>query len=187
MKRLAAPGFYDSLARGGVLLAFAGLWGCASAPPMGAEVTVGIDRAVAVHQLIRSGYSASFNVNAQRLRDAGLTEADVAAGRLVQVSCSTMTDGWWDSLAVVPAGMTVRPGQVVRMRVIEATTNERVGLNRISGPVVPALPNGMLANRFIPDWQSRGLSTNYERVVLPAEQEGRYHIVQGSYKIKCLQ
>ncbi|HSW24772.1 MAG TPA: hypothetical protein VLJ62_18565 [Burkholderiaceae bacterium] len=152
---------------------------------MGAEVSVGIDRAVAVHELIRSGYSASYSVTPKRLHDAGLSEADVAAGRLVQVSCATMTDGWWDSLAVVPAGMTVRPGQVVLLRVDEATTNERVGLNRISGPVVPALPNGMLAYRFIPDWQSRGLSRNYERVALPVEQEGRYHIVQGSYKVKC--
>jgi hypothetical protein len=174
---------------GGVAaLAAAGavLTGCASGPPVGGHAWVGIDEIVHVTDL--SGhemYSAHRNVEPRRLAAAGLTEQDVHAGRLARVSCSPSIDAWWTSYAVLPSGLDARPGQVVRLRVEQDSTNSRLAINPVVGGVEPGLPDRMPAYELIPDWRERGLRNNYKKVELPHERRGRYRIVQGSYVIAC--
>ncbi|MCW5652351.1 hypothetical protein [Hydrogenophaga sp.] len=119
------------------------------------------------------------------VQSAGVTEADVAAGRLVRVQCAMMTDGWWPSLGLLPAGQQGQGGTVVRLRVDDAGDNDRLAVNPVLGPMVPPLAPGGRAYRAIPDWKERGLSSNFERVPLPAAQADRYLVVQGAYLVKC--
>lgn len=160
--------------------------GCASGPPVGGEAWVGVDALLAARDLSgHRGYSTRLNLDAARLRAAGIDDAAVAAGRLVLVSCSPSVDATWSSFAILPPGLVVQRGQVVRLRVSEDSGNERLGLNPVIGGVEPGLAGSRPAYRAIPDWRERGLSNNYERIPLPPGQAGRYRIVQGSYVIAC--
>lgn len=160
--------------------------GCASGPRLGGDAWVGVDRVLAARDLSgHQGYSARLNLDAARLRAAGADAAAVAAGRIALVSCSPSVDATWSSFAILPPGLAVQHGQVVRLRVLEDSGNERLGLNAVVGGVEPGLPGSRPAHRAIPDWRERGLSNNFERITLPPEQAGRYRIVQGSYVIAC--
>lgn len=160
--------------------------GCASGPPLGGEAWVGVDAVLAARDLGgHRGHGTRLNLDTARLRAAGVDDSAVAAGRVVRVSCSPSVDATWSSFAILPRGLGVQPGQVVRLRVSEDSGNERLGLNFVVGGVEPGLPGSMPAYRAIPDWRERGLSNNFERIRLPPERAGRYRIVQGSYVIAC--
>ena len=160
--------------------------GCASGPLVGGEAWVGVDAVLAARDLSgHRGYSARRNLDTGRLRAAGIDDAAVAAGRLALVSCSPSVDATWSSFAILPPGLAVQRGQVVRLRVLEDSSNDRLGLNPVIGGVQPNLPDSQPAYRAIPDWRERGLSNNFERITLPPGQAGRYRIVQGSYVIAC--
>lgn len=171
------------------LLAFA--WalatGCASGPPLGGNAWVEVDAVLTARDLSgHRGHSVRLNLDAERLRTAGVDGAAVAAGRVALVSCSPSVDATWSSFAILPPGLVAQRGQVVRLRVREDSGNDRLGLNTVVGDVRPGLPPGSrLAYRAIPDWRERGLSNNFERVPLPPEHAGRYRIVQGSYVVAC--
>jgi hypothetical protein len=167
-------------------MALAVITGCASGPPVGGHAWVGISEIVQMSDL--SGhelYSANRNVDAQRLATAGLTPEDVAAGRLALVSCSPSVDAWWPSYAVLPPGFAAKPGEVVKIRVQEDWTNERLAINPVVGGIEPGLSSTLRAYELIPDWRERGLRNNYKKIELPPELRGRYRIVQGSYDIAC--
>jgi len=161
--------------------------GCASGPRVGGDAWVGVDAVLTAGDLSgHRGHSARLNLDATRLRAAGIDDAAVAAGRVARVSCSPSVDATWSSFAILPAGLAVKRGQVVRLRVLEDSHNDRLGLNHVVGAAVePGLPGSRPAYRAIPDWRERGLSNNFERIVLPPEQAGRYRVVQGSYVIAC--
>jgi hypothetical protein len=170
------------------VLACAGqlLAGCASGPPVGGHAWVGISEIAKVSDL--SGhelYSAKRNVDSQRLAAAGLTPADVDAGRFALVGCSPSVDTWWPSYAVLPPGLAAKPGQVVKIRVQEDTANDRLAINPVVGGIEPGLSSKLRAYELIPDWRERGLRNNYKKIKLPPELRGRYRIVQGSYGIAC--
>jgi hypothetical protein len=159
--------------------------GCASGPRVGGDAWVRVDAVLTARDLSgHSGYSARRNLDVARLRAAGVDDAAVAAGRVALVSCSPSVDATWSSFALLPPGLSVQRGQVVRLRVLEDSGNERLGLNTVVGGVEP-LPGSRPAYRAIPDWRERGLSNNFERITLPPEQAGRYRIVQGSCVIAC--
>lgn len=160
--------------------------GCASGPQLGSDAWVGVDAVLAAGDLGgHRGYSARLNLDAARLRAAGVDDAAVATGRVALVSCSPSVDATWSSFAILPTGLAVRRGQVLRLRVQEDSHNDRLGLNAVVGGVEPGLPGSRPAYRAIPDWRERGLANNFERIALPPEQAGRYRIVQGSYVIAC--
>ena len=159
---------------------------CASGPRVGGPAWVGVDAVLALKDLQgHSGHSQRNNLDAARRAAAGLSEADVAAGRLLRVSCSPSVDATWSSFAIAPAGVAPQRGDVIRLQVQEDSRNDRLGLNRAMSGVEPGLRDSMPAYRAIPDWRERGLSNNFERIALPPALQGRYRIVQGSYVIAC--
>jgi hypothetical protein len=162
------------------------LMGCASGPPVGGTAWVGVDAVLTAADLQgHRGHSVRRNLDGARLAAAGVTEADIAAGRLLLVSCSPSIDATWSSFAIAPPGVVARRGEVLQLQVREDSGNERLGLNRITGGIEPGLRDTMPAYRAIPDWRERGLSNNFERLPLPPALQGRYRIVQGSYVIAC--
>lgn len=153
------------------------LAGCGSLPDRGETVTVAV-RAVLTPQALKAAERA-------RLAAAGVDDAAIAAGRLLSVHCSIGADGWWDSLALLPPGLRAERGSALRLTVTDPGTNDRLGLNPASGPVTPDPFSGRLAHTFVPDWRERGRSSNIDPVPLPDAQRGRYHVVQGSFLLRC--
>jgi hypothetical protein len=119
-----------------------------------------------------------------RLKDAGISDDDIAAGRVVGVHCAVMADGWWDGLATLPAGILATEGTTLRVKVIDPGDNERLGVNEFV-ELPPQLPPGGQAYRFVPNWRGLGRTNNFERVELPVELRDKYLVVQGSYLVKC--
>jgi hypothetical protein len=162
------------------------LTGCASGPPLGGSAWVGVDAVLTAADLQgHRGHSAHRNLDGTRLAAAGVSDADIAAGRLLLVSCSPSIDATWSSFAIAPPGVVARRGDVLQLQVREGSTNDRTGLNPVAGGIVPGLRDRMPAYRAISDWRERGLSNNFERLPLAPALEGRYRIVQGSYVIAC--
>jgi len=119
-----------------------------------------------------------------RLKAAGVSDDDIAAERVVGVHCAVMADGWWEGLAILPAGVAAAEGTTMRVRVIDAWDNERLGVNEfVEFP--PQLPRGGQAYRIVPNWRELGRRNNFERIELPAELRDKYLVVQGSYLLKC--
>jgi hypothetical protein len=153
------------------------LAGCAGLPAENAMVTVAVRRVLAPADEARLK-------PAERARIAalGITAADIAAGRLATVQCAVMTDGWWDSLALLPAGAAASRGALFTMRVSDVGTNDRLGVNQALGRVPGGLQNELAYRAVVP---ATAGGKNYERVELPPAERGRYLVVQGSYVIKC--
>lgn len=165
-------------------LALLALAGCASQPVVSDKVWVSV-----VHVYASKDMQQSFNKPVmERFAQAGFTEQDVGAGRMLRVACALGTDYAWGSYAYLPAGMQARKDEILQLRVEEATTDDRMGLNPVIGAVDGfPFPGSLHAHRFIPDWKERNLFLNFERIPLKPEQQGRYEIVHSSYLIKCRQ
>jgi hypothetical protein len=136
--------------------------GCASLPDRGETVTV------AVHGPISAQDLAWRDVAAARpaLQAAGIGPQEITAGRVLRVHCAVTTDGWWDSLAVLPADFGPLDGRALMLQVADRGDNDRLAVNRIVGRAEPRLGAGGRAHRFIPDWRERGLRTNSTRKCL---------------------
>jgi hypothetical protein len=156
--------------------------GCGSLPAPGETVLV-----ASQGTLTQEALQARRDAAAVRplLQAAGIGPAELAAGRVLRVQCAVMSDGWWDSLAILPADAPQPDGRAMRLRVSDSGTNERIAVNQLLGPAEPEVRGGGLAYRLIPDWKQRGLSTNYEPVPLPQGQKRHFLVVQGSYMVKC--
>lgn len=164
------------------LVAAAALAGCAAQPRVADEVWVGVEQVYSAQDL-----GQPFNKAVrERFAQAGYSAKDIEAGRLLRVACGLGSDYTWGSYAWLPQGMQVQRNDVLRLRVDEPTTDDRMGLNPVVGPV-PGLRGSSSAYRFIPDWKERNLSRNIEQIPLPRAQEGRYVISHSSYVIKCRQ
>ena len=163
-----------------VLAAAAILAGCASQPKVAEEVWAGVVEVYSVADL-----EQPFNKAVrERFAQAGYGPKDAAAGRLLRVACGLGADYAWGSYAWLPAGVQVSRNAVVKLRVDEPDTDDRMGLNRVQA-AVPGVWGSRSAYNFIPDWKERGLSRNIERIPLPPAEAGRYVISHSNYLIKC--
>lgn len=154
-------------------------------PGPGDTATVAVHAPISVRDL-----TARRNVAAARaaLQAAGIGEAEIAAGRVLLVHCAVMSDGWWDSLAVLPEGFAgPLDGRVLRLQVQDRGDNDRLGVNRVVGVTEPPLRRGGLAYRTIPDWRERGLRNNFEEQPPAGGPRSAYLIVQGSWLVRCRQ
>lgn len=158
------------------------LAGCASAPPAGSVVTAEVWGVVSVQDWA-SGIGLK-PAEREALRARGVDDAAVAAGRVVKLHCALMTDGWWESLGVLPPGVVAARGTVLRLRTEDAGNNDRLGVNPVLG-VAAGLPAGQRAYRAVPNWRELGRSSNFERVELAPELRDRYLVVQGGYLVRC--
>lgn len=164
------------------LAALALLTGCGSLPTLDSVATVQVWEVFGTEQRGRRLKPSEL----AGLKAAGVSDADIASGRVVGVHCAVMSDGWWDSLAVLPAGMRASKGMTLRVKVIDSGDNDRLGVSSLVD--LPAqLPSGGQAYRFVPNWREIGRRNNFEQVLLPEDIRGKYLIVQGSYMVKCVQ
>ncbi len=159
-----------------------GLAGCASLPGPGETVTVSAGRPITAQDL-----ETRRDVAAARpaLQAAGIGPAEIAAGRVLRVQCAVMTDGWWDSLAILPPGFGAPGDRALVLAVADRGDNDRLPVNRVVARAEPPLGPGGQAYRFIPDWRERGLSRNFERQAPVGGPPSEYLIVQGSWLVRC--
>lgn len=160
----------------------AGLAGCASLPGPGETVTVSAGPPITAQDL-----DTRREVAAARpaLQAAGIGQAEIAAGRVLRVQCAVMTDGWWDSLAVLPAGIGASGDRALVLEVADRGDDRRLPVNRVIARAEPPLGPGGQAYRFIPDWRERGLARNFERQPPAGGPPSEYLIVQGSWLVRC--
>jgi hypothetical protein len=165
-------------------LALALLAGCALPPRHTETVWVTVAHIYAPEDLQKS-----WNVGLASLaKGAGMSEEDIAAGRLLRVACGLGTDDTWASYAYLPPGMSVRKDEVLVLRIEDSTEGYRLGWNAIVGRVEGfKFPGSSRAQSYVPDWKERGLRVSFERIPLAPEQRGRYEIAHGEYIIKCRQ
>lgn len=162
--------------------ALAGLIGCASMPGPGETVTVSAGRPITLQDL-----ETRRDVAAARpaLQAAGIGPAEIAAGRVLRVQCAVMSDGWWDSLAILPAGLGPPGERALVLRVVDRGDNDRLPVNQVVGWAQPPLGPGGQAYRFVPDWRERGLRRNFEEEPPAGGPRSEYLIVQGSWLVRC--
>lgn len=158
------------------------LGGCGSLPRPGEVVSVAANRPLTLRDL---GGMHSAAAARPALQAAGMGPAEIAAGRVLRVQCAVTTDGWWDSLAVLPADFGPIDQRALLLRVVDAGDNDRLPVNFVTGRVEPALGQGGQAYTFIPDWRERGLSRNFERVAPAGGPASDYLVVQGSWVVRC--
>lgn len=154
--------------------------GCATGPKEGELVSAAVAAVLSPQEVL-----ALKPMERQRLTEHGLQLAEIPRGKVVRVACSVMSDGTWGSLAIVPSGLAVGQGEVVRVRVNDPGSNEREGVNLVTGLHSPPLTSGQAAYRLIADWRERGLRSNLERIELPPDLRERYYEVHSSYLIRC--
>jgi hypothetical protein len=167
------------------LVASALLAGCASPPLRHTEIVwVTVDRIYSPADMQKS-----WNTGLAALaKGAGLTDEDIAAGRLLRVLCGLGTDYAWGSYAYLPPGMSTRKNEVLELRIEDPTEGSRLGWNPVVGRAERfKFPGASRAYAYIPDWKERGLQTNLEPLPLEPEQRGRYEIAYSEYIIKCRQ
>jgi hypothetical protein len=166
------------------LLASALVAGCALPPRHTETVWVTVAYIYTPADLEKSWHVAV----ASRAKGAGLTDEDIAAGRLLRVACGLGTNDTWGSYAHLPPGMSVRRDEILELRIEDPAEDSRLGWN----PVVDRVerfkfPGSARAHKYVPDWKERGLYVNFERIPLQPEQRGRYEIAHSEYIIKCRQ
>ena len=108
--------------------------------------------------------------------------------RVVRVGCGIGTSYAWGSYALLPPGVSVSRGRIVRVAVRDPGQDERLGWNEVLNVVEHfPFPGSSPAYRFIPDWRERGLRSNLEPIPLAPPQRGRYVNSHSDYLIKCRQ
>jgi hypothetical protein len=166
------------------LLASALVAGCALPPRHTETVWVTVAYIYTPADLEKSWNAAVVS----RAKGAGLSDHDIAAGRLLRVACGLGTNDTWGSYAHLPPGMSVRRDEILELRIEDPAEDSRLGWN----PVVDRVerfkfPGSARAHKYVPDWKERGLYVNFERIPLQPEQRGRYEIAHSEYIIKCRQ
>jgi len=166
------------------LLASALVVGCAL-PPRHAE-TVWVTVA---YIYTPADLEKSWNVAlVSRVKGAGLTDQDIAGGRLLRVACSLGTDHVWGSYAYLPPGMSARRDDVLEVRIEDPREGSILGWNPVVGRVERfKFPGASRAYLYVPERKERGLNIDRERIPLAPEQRGRYEIAHSEYIIKCRQ
>jgi hypothetical protein len=160
------------------------LVGCAPAPRHAETVWVTVAHVYTPEDLQKSWNTAL----ASQVKGAGLSEREVADGRVLRVACALRTDHTWGSYAYLPPGMSVRKNEVLELRIEDPTDDSRFGWNPVVGRVERfEFPGSLRAYTYVPDWKERGLPFNFERIALQPEQRGRYEISHSEYIIKCRQ
>jgi hypothetical protein len=125
---------------------------------------------------------------ASLVKGAGLTDQDVAAGRLLRVACGLGTNQTWASYAYLPPGMSVHRDEVVELQIEDPSESFRLGWNPVVGRVERfKFPGSSRAYLYVPEPKERGLNVDRKRIPLQAEQRGRYEIAYSEYIIKCRQ
>jgi hypothetical protein len=157
------------------------LGSCGSLPDRGETVTVAVHGPISAQDLNRRDVAAA----RPALQAAGIGESEIAAGRVLRVQCAITTDGWWDSLAVLPAEFGPLDGRALMLQVSDRGDNDRLPVNRVTSRAEPPLRAGGLAYRFVPDWRERGLSHNFEQQPPAGGPREAYLIVQGSWLVRC--
>ena len=160
------------------------LSGCASQPKPAETVWATVVTVYSTEELMRSHNAGML----ERFRSAGFSRQDIGKGRLLRVACGLGSDHTWGSYAYLPPGLNARKDDVVRLKIDDPGTDDRMGMN-------PALnrvewfkwPGSTQAYRYIPDWKEKNLFYNFERIALEPGQQDRYIISHGSYVIKCRQ
>jgi hypothetical protein len=162
------------------LLASALLVGCAEQPRLDETMWVTVARVYTPEDLQKSWNTGL----AARVKAAGLSEADVAAGRVLRVACGLGTDDTWVSYAYLPPGMNVHRDEVLELRFDDRSGRAGFGWNPIIGRVEEfRFPGALRAYA----WKERGASADLERTPVEPEQRGRYMVSHGDYVIKCRQ
>ncbi len=160
------------------------LAGCALPPRHGETVWVTVTRIYAPADM-QKGWNAAL---AERAKGAGLSEREVADGRLLRVACGLGTDYTWASYAYLPPEMSVQRDEVLELRIEDPTEGSKLGWNPVVGRVERfKFPGSARAHATVPDWKDRGRDLDPERLPLQSEQRGRYEIAHGEYIIKCRQ
>lgn len=167
--------------RPAVVLAACLLSACGSLPEPGETVTVAVHGPIGAQDLTRRDVSAA----RPALQAAGIGTPEIAAGRVLRVHCAITTDGWWDSLALLPADFGPLDGRALTLEVNDRGDNDRLPVNRIVGRTEPPLREGGRAYRFIPDWRERGLRHNFEQQPPAGGPSEAYLVVQGSWLVRC--
>jgi hypothetical protein len=159
-----------------------GLLGCGSMPGPGDVVTVEAGKPI-----IEQDLAGRREIAAARpaLQAAGIGPEQIAAGRVLRVSCAVMSDGWWDSLAVLPPDFGPLDDRALTLAVTDRGDNDRLAVNRVLSRAEPALRPGGRAYRFIPDWRERGLRNNFEEKPPDGGPRAAYLIVQGGWVVRC--
>jgi len=157
------------------------LAGCGTLPDRGETVTVAVHGPIGAQDMYRRDVAAA----RPALQAAGIAEQEIAAGRVLRVSCAITTDGWWDSLAVLPADFGPLDGRALVLRVADRGDNDRLPVNPIAGRAEPPLRAGGPAYRLIPDWRERGLRNNFEERPPAGGPREAYLVVQGSWLVRC--
>jgi hypothetical protein len=166
------------------VLVFVLLAGCAAAPKHTETVWV-----TAAYVYAPADLEKSWNAGlASLVKGAGLTDQDVAAGRLLRVACGLGTNHTWASYAYLPPGMSVRKDEILELRIEDPREGSNLGWNPVVGRVERfKFPGASRAYAYVPERKERGLNVDRERITLAPEQRGRYEVVHSEYIIKCRQ
>jgi hypothetical protein len=166
------------------LLASTLVAGCALPPRHGETLWV-----TAAYVYTPADLEKSWNAGlASLVKGAGLTDQDVAAGRLLRVACGLGMDHTWGSYAYLPPGMNARRDDVLEVRIEDPREGSNLGWNPVVGRVERFnFPGASRAYAYVPEPKERGLNVDLERIPLAPEQRGRYEIVHSEYIIKCRQ
>lgn len=160
------------------------LVGCALPPRHGETLWVTVAHIYGPEDLQKSWNAAL----AARVKGVGLSDRDIADGRLIRVACGLVTDTTWNSYAYLPPGVSVQRNEVLELRIEDPADGRKLGWNPIVGRVERfKFPGSSRAYAYVPDWKERGLDTNFERIPLGPEQESRYVIWHREYVVKCRQ
>ena len=160
----------------------AALAGCAALPAPGETVTVSAGRPVSARDIeTRRDLAAA----RPALQAAGIGAAALAAGRVLRVQCAVMADGWWESLAILPAGLGPVGDRALLLRVNDRGDNDRLPVNRVLALAEPPLGPGGQAYRFVPDWREREMRRNFVEQPPAGGPRSEYLIVQGAWLVRC--
>jgi hypothetical protein len=157
---------------------------CAVPPRLGETVWVTVAQIYTPDDMQKS-WNAGL---AAEVKKAGISDRDIAAGRLLRVACGLATDYTWASYTYLPAGMSVHKDEVLELRIEAPSDGSRLRWNPVVGPVEGfKFPGSSRALAYVADPRERGWSGSFERLPLEPEQRGRYVIAYGEYVIKCIQ
>ena len=159
------------------------------APPPGAEIRAELVRMLSEADLTRSetdvtGMLESYLSPAQRERTQATNLALYAAeGRLALTRCALGDFAPAFPMAVMPTGTTPEPGELLRVRLGDATTPDQI-LGIVMEP--PDLARGTVARQWDGSQQAMPWSTIPQEVKPDPFVEAQYYRVKGGWLIRCI-